>query len=239
VTFIIDCNQKNGRGLVFDKDSTKAPSLHPHKIKKVHLPCRKMRCPIDIWCDIIPLQQGTFSGSPALGLPIADALREKPKRARSLFGHMPIPPLSFPSLYQQHINIKPLSPLNVNHPHRVNKRPEKPLHSLHPSKTAPKNSLLTFNLDPTTSVSEIGPLLIRALQLLLSNNASTPAAVPTPSTSSVAQPTKTPTKPSWSEILKRHKPEERKKVNEELNKLNINHLFHTRIRLRRFLCSDR
>jgi len=75
------------------------------------------------------------------------------------------------------------------------------------------------NLDPATSVSEIGPRLVRALQLLLNNNASTPAAVRTPS-SSVAQKTKTtPSGPSWSNMLKRHKPEERKKVNEELSKL--------------------
>jgi len=76
------------------------------------------------------------------------------------------------------------------------------------------------NLDPTTSVSEIGPLLIRALQLLFNNNASVPATVPSPPTVAVARTTKTtPTRTSWAEMLQRHKPEERKKVNEELSKL--------------------
>jgi len=76
------------------------------------------------------------------------------------------------------------------------------------------------NLDPTTSVAEIGPLLIRALQLLLNSNASVPAAVPLPPTSSETTTTRTiPSRPIWADMLRRHAPEDRKKVNEELNKL--------------------
>jgi len=158
--------------------------------------CRADKCAARLTSGAIlyHFQQGTFSGSPALGLPIADALREKPKRARSASQREP-------STSRKQTTRKAAT-------------------QSAPIEDSPQELIAQIqSLDPTTSVSEIGPLLIRALQHLLNNNASTPAAVPKPPTSSVAQPTKTPTKPSWSEMLKGHKPEERKKVSEELNKL--------------------
>jgi len=164
---------------------------------KDNLICRSEKCTGRISAPIVLqyLNEGNFYVSPVFGLPMADALKQKTKRTRSV------------SQRDSSVPRRQTAKKVAAQPTPVENGAQELIAQIQ-------------NLDPTTSVAEIGPLLIRALQLLLTNNASTPAAISTPPASTVPRTTKTtPSGPSWSDMLKRHKPEERKKVNEELSKL--------------------
>jgi hypothetical protein len=141
----------------------------------------------------------TFSEPSASGLPASARLTERPKRTRSVSHREPS------------TSRAPLA-----------KKASAPKRTQEPKQNDVADIISQIHsMDPNTPVSKIGPLLIQCLQLLLPKNASN---VP-PSTSQNApnnertMPPTTPATPSFAEVLRRHKPEDRKRVNEALNNL--------------------